>query len=308
MTRAAAPPAPQQDPDTPPSFTWRKVSAGDGLSLACRDYGPPDDPRPPLLCLPGLTRNSADFDRLARRQAALGRRVLCPDLRGRGRSGYATDWRSYRAPTLATDIRHLMVALEVERAVIVGTSMGGLLGLGLRVAAPGAVAGLVLNDIGPEVPRDGLDGIRAMLTKLTPQEDWDAVAALLRGLMPPLSLATDDDWLDFARATYRAAKDGRLVPDWDPAILAPLERDPPVGDLWPLFAGAAGCPLLVVRGEVSGVLKPETLARMKARQPGMRTVTVPGVGHAPTLDEPEVRAALDAFLDASAPLSGMSAG
>ena len=272
----------------------RRYTTGDGLSLFFRDWGEANG-RTPLLCLPGLTRNSADFDDLARRYAGT-RRVICPDYRGRGRSDYDADWRRYQPLTYIEDLRHLLAAEGIARVAVVGTSMGGLLAVGLAAAVPGSVAAVVLNDVGPDVAADGIGRILDYVGRDRPQPDWPAAVAELRRLMPQLSLQGDATWLRFARATYREGADGLLHFDWDVRLARPLQDGGAVPDLWPLFRGLANRCWRCAAASLD-VLSAETFDRMAAELPQLQRITVPGCGHCPALDEPEVAGALDAFLD-----------
>jgi pimeloyl-ACP methyl ester carboxylesterase len=279
-----------------PDFRERRIAARDGLSLYLRDYGDPRSNRLPLLCLPGLTRNSADFARVAARQAG-ARRVVCPDYRGRGRSDYARDWRQYAPRTYLDDLAQLIAAIGQERVVVLGTSLGGLLAMGLAVLKPTAVAAVILNDIGPEVRQDGFGRLLDYISVDRPQPDWAAAASFLRRTLPMLSFRSDEDWREFARATYREAADGRLHFDWDVRLVRPLRTGSgAVPDLWPLFRALADIPVLALRGGASDILSDATFARMAEAKPDLVRVTVPGVGHAPSLDEQEARIALDDFL------------
>lgn len=279
----------------------RYYASHDNLRLFFKDWGDSAWPATPVLCLPGLTRNSRDFDTLARHLAdperAVPRRVIAVDLRGRGRSAYDPDWRNYTARTYLDDIRHLLAALGLDRIVAVGTSMGGLLAIAMAAALPTSLAGLVVNDIGPEINRTGTGRIVAYIGADRPQPDWPSAARHLRQIFTTLSLKTDQDWLDFARATFKEGDDGQLHFDWDTNLIKPLrsELDQPV-DLWALWRAVGTKPALVIRGGVSDILSPATLERMKAEKPDLTSVTLPGVGHAPTLNEPPVREAIDEFL------------
>jgi pimeloyl-ACP methyl ester carboxylesterase len=277
------------------AFREHRITARDGLSLYARDYGAPGSARFPLLCLPGLTRNSADFARLAARLAP-ERRVVCPDYRGRGRSEHDRDWRRYTPQTCLDDLAQLMAALGLERVVAVGTSMGGLLAMGLAVLKPGAVAGAVLNDIGPDVGQDGFGRLLDYISIDRPQPDWPTAVEFLRRTLPFLSFTSDADWLEFTQGTFREGSDGRLHFDWDVRLIRPLRTGAPVPDLWPLFRALGRVPVLALRGAVSDILSDATFARMQAAVPSLKRVTVPGVGHAPSFEEPEARAALDEFL------------
>jgi len=270
-------------------------TAQDGLRLYYRDYGARHRDTLPLVCLTGLTRNSHDFDAFARRHARR-RRAICPDYRGRGRSDYDPDWRHYVPATYVNDIKHLLAATGIERAVFVGTSMGALLSMGMSVAAPMAVAGAILNDAGPDLDRSGLDRILDYIGRDRPQRDWDEAVATLKSMFPSLSISTAEGWQDLARGTFREGEDGMLHYDWDTNIAKALERAGPPPDLWNYFRALRDIPVLAFRGELSDVLAEDTFERMGRALPRIATVTVPGVGHAPTLDEPEAAAAIEAYL------------
>jgi pimeloyl-ACP methyl ester carboxylesterase len=250
----------------------------------------------PVLCLPGLTRNSRDFTKLARHLAPT-RRVVCPDMRGRGRSQYAEHWRTYDAATYLDDIRHLLAALGLSRVVILGVSLGGLLGTAIAAAFPTVLAGLIVNDVGPDVALAGRTRILDYVGRDRPQPDWPSAVAHLKETFKTLSLQTDEDWLSFTRATYREGADGELHFDWDMSIIRPILAPPePLPDLWALWRGVHRIPVLAIRGGASDILSPETFARMKAEKPDLVQVTLPGVGHCPSLNEPPVRKAIDDFL------------
>lgn len=279
----------------------RRYTAQDGLQLFFNDWGEPDWPATPVLCLPGLTRNSRDFAGLARRLSHPAqprpRRVIAPDLRGRGRSAYDPDWRNYNARTYLDDIRHLLTLLGIERVIVVGVSMGGLLGMAMATAMPTVLAGLVINDIGPAIDSGGSGRILNYVSADRPQPDWPSAAQHLRKMLPTLSLRGEDEWLEFARATFREGDDGLLHFDWDTNLIRPLGREMSSGvDLWALWRAFGRKPALVIRGELSDILSEATLARMAVEKPDLRQFTLPGVGHAPTLNEPPVREVMDDFL------------
>lgn len=280
------------------TFRERRFTAQDGLSLYCRDYGDPLWKTTPVLCLGGLTRNSKDFHGLALWLAALGRRVVCPDYRGRGRSQYDPDWRNYKPETYVGDIRQLLAAAGLHRAIVVGTSLGGILAMALGAAAPTAVVGAVLNDVGAEVPRSGLKPILAYMQDDRPMPDWESATERLKATFPDWPAKTPEDWALIARATYREAPDGIRF-DWDTNIVKPLlpEADSPDPVLWPLFHGLDQVPVLSIRGEKSAILTAELSDRMAAARPDLLRALVPGVGHAPGLSEPEARAGILALLE-----------
>jgi pimeloyl-ACP methyl ester carboxylesterase len=283
--------------DAETGFAAKTFSAGDGLKLAYRDYRAHGSGRPALLCLPGLARNAKDFHSVALRSRE--RRVLAPDYRGRGGSAWDADWRRYRPQTYLDDIRHLIAVSGVGRMVVLGTSLGGALAMALGVLEPSRLAGVILNDIGPEIGGAGVERILRYIAEDRPQPDWPSAARHLAALLPGLGIAGEAGWLRFARATYREGADGLLHFDWDPAIVRPLlEEKPEPVDLWALFGSLSRLPVLLIRGGASDVLSAATAAGMAKAHPGMSEVSLAGLGHAPTLEEPEAVAAISAFLAA----------
>jgi pimeloyl-ACP methyl ester carboxylesterase len=279
-----------------PPYCERHLSAQDGLQLYYRDYGDRLSPRLPLLCLTGLTRNCQDYADLAARFAAT-RRVICPDYRGRGRSAYDADWRNYDPMIYLGDIGHILMANDIDRVVVVGTSLGGLLAMGLAVLRPTSIAAAVINDIGPDVDPGGLDRIIDFIGIDRPQPDWPSAVAMLRKTLPRLAIRDAQWWERFARATYREGADDALHFDWDIAIAEKLKRSAGnIQDLWPLFRALRDIPTLAVRGGISDVLSEDGLRRMIDAKPDLVAVTVPGIGHTPTLDEPEIKGVLDDFI------------
>jgi pimeloyl-ACP methyl ester carboxylesterase len=276
-------------------FRERRLTAQDGLQLYYRDYGDPLSPRLPLLCLSGIVRNSADYADLAERHAG-ERRVLCLDYRGRGRSGYDRRWQNYDPHVYAGDIGHLITANDLHRVIVLGTSLGGILAMGLAVLRPTALGGVIINDIGPEVAPGGLARIAGYIGADHPQPDWPSAVAYLRQLLPTLSIRTEAGWMKFARGTFREGADGLLHVDWDINLARPLANGAPVPDLWHYFRALRPVPTLALRGALSDVLSAETFERMALAKPDLLRVTVPDAGHTPTLNEPEAAAAVDAFI------------
>lgn len=272
---------------------WYAV--GDGLRLHYRDYSSPAQ-TPPLLCLPGLTRNARDFATFADLYS-LRFRVLALDFRGRGQSDYDPQPMRYSAHTYVGDVLSFLDELAIERAIFVGTSLGGLVTMMVAAATPERVAASVLNDVGPELSEAGLDRIRSYVGKEFRFADWDEAARALAGINRHVPEDfSHADWIKAARRTCREDDDGVMF-DYDPAIAVPFTvRPTPTVDMWPLFHAVARKPLLVVRGERSDLLSAEALERMKAVEPGAQFAVVPGVGHAPMLDEPASVAAIDRFL------------
>ncbi|MFO1425849.1 MAG: alpha/beta hydrolase [Steroidobacteraceae bacterium] len=275
------------------------VPLRDGLRMYCREYGAQHRGGVPVLCLPGLTRNCRDFEALAL-DLARTHRVLTPDLRGRGRSDYDPNHLNYVPLTYAADVAQLLPALGAPRVALVGTSLGGLIALTLAITQPALLAAVVLNDVGPVVEAAGLARIAGYVGKLPPVLTWEDAAAqakLVNGAaLPDFDAA---DWMRFARCAYRDDGQGRPRPDFDPKIGEAMRAvgGVPAPDLWPLFTALARVPTLVIRGATSDILSAETVARMRALKPDLRTLEVPGRGHAPTLDEPPCRAAIRGLLE-----------
>jgi len=267
-------------------------SASDGLKLHAADYGrhdPATSGRLPVVCLPGLTRNTRDFHDLAlilSRDEKAPRRVVSFDYRGRGQSGWDKDPTRYTILVEAEDVLNGMAALGLEHAIFIGTSRGGLIMHVLAATRPGVMAAGVLNDIGPVIEGAGLAQIKAYLSRTPRPKGWDDAAQILSEAhcksFPALSEA---DWADFARAVY-VEKAGKLVPDYDPALLDGLkgvDLNTPLPTLWPQFEGLGRMPLMALRGEHSALLSHQTLIDMQARVPSLKAVTIPGHGHAPIL-------------------------
>jgi len=278
-------------------FRERRITSHDNLSLYLRDYGDPPDPRPPLFCLGGLTRNSKDFESFAEKYSKDGRRVVCPDYRGRGRSDYDPDWRNYDPRAYIRDIQDLLTALNLHHVVVVGTSLGGILGMGMAAAMPTALSALVMNDVGPEVETGGLNFIIDYIKEDRPHDDWDAAVETIKTMLPNLTFQDDGIWLKMAQNTFQEKADGKLYFDWDVDIAKPLlEPSYAIPDMWSLFRALKQVPTLVLRGAESDILSPDCFARMQEVKPDLVAVEIPRAGHVPTMAEPESRAALDDFL------------
>jgi pimeloyl-ACP methyl ester carboxylesterase len=279
------------------TFVDRSWTSADGLKLHFRDY-PGRTDRPPLLCLPGLTRNARDFAQLAARLAGEWR-VLCPDLRGRGDSAYAKDPASYNPLQYADDLELLLAEQQIERFVAIGTSLGGLLVMLLAARAPKRIAGAVLNDVGPELAPAGLARIRDYIGQARSYPTWMHAA---RAVEETQALAFPDyqasAWLAMAKRVMVVGGSGRIVFDYDMKIAEAFTppSGEPAADWWPAFLALQGRPVTVLRGALSDVLTAEAQQQMVARLPGAEAVTVPRVGHAPMLDEPAALAAVDRLL------------
>ncbi|HUQ14029.1 MAG TPA: alpha/beta hydrolase [Novosphingobium sp.] len=278
-------------------FEDRYWTSEDGLRLHFRDYAGPAA-KPPVVCIPGLTRNARDFEGVAGRLA--GRwRVLCPDLRGRGDSAYAKDPMSYLPMTYAADIAALLDAEGIERFVAIGTSLGGLVTMLTAASGGHRIAGAVINDIGPEVSDQGIARIRGYVGQGRSFETWMHAARALEeaqaDVFPDFSV---EDWLVMAKRVMTLGPNGRIVFDYDMKIADPFAAgDGAAGvDLWPAWNALGAGPVLIVRGGNSDILAPDVAERMVAAIPDCALVVIPRVGHAPTLDEPEAVAAIERLL------------
>lgn len=278
--------------------SWKSA---DGLTLHYRDYAGRDD-RPPILCIPGLTRNARDFEPVA--DAFAGEwRVICADLRGRGDSDYAKDSASYTPAHYAADIAALFEQAGLEKVVAMGTSLGGIVTMLLAGQDAARFAGVVLNDIGPDIEEVGLARIRDYVGQGRSFPTWMHAARALKetsiAAYPDYAMP---DWLKLAKRLMCVGGSGRIAFDYDMHIADPFAQAGPVEgeaqgpDMWPAFAALAGRPVLALRGELSDILSDATFRKMAATLPDCETVTVPRVGHVPTLEEPEAQAAIARLL------------
>jgi len=272
-------------------------STEDGLRLHYRDY-PGRADRPPIICLAGLTRNARDYAALADRLAGEWR-VIAVDFRGRGESAYAKDPMSYVPATYVQDVEALIADLGLDRYVAFGTSLGGIVTMLLAGTSRARIAGALLNDVGPELDPAGLGRIRGYVGKASSWPTWmhaaRAVAENNADVYPHWEIG---DWLAMAKRIYRLNSSGRIVLDYDMKIAEPFrvpgnEAGP---DMWQAFAALRKVPTLIVRGARSDVLASATAERMLSALDHGELVTVPDVGHTPTLDEPEAVAAIDRLL------------
>jgi len=284
------------------TFSSRHWTSPDGLTLHARDYAPgPASARLPVIAIHGLTRNSADFEVIAPLIAQSGRRVLAVDVRGRGGSDRAPDPMTYVPEVYARDVLALMAQAGIERAVFLGTSMGGLITMALTAQRSRAVAAAILNDIGPELAPEGLARLAAYSGQPVQIADWEDATAYARRInavaFPDYAEA---DWQAFARRIFREGPAGAPILDYDPDIAVPIRQaghKALVPNLWPAFRRLARRrPTLLVRGQASDLLTGPLAARMQKAAPELTAVEVPGVGHAPMLDEATARAAIFEFL------------
>jgi pimeloyl-ACP methyl ester carboxylesterase len=280
------------------SYWW----SNDGLRLHYRDYAGGREDRPPILCMPGLTRNVRDFEGVTARLAGEWR-VICVEFRGRGESAYAKDPMTYVPLTYTQDVLRLLEDLKIDRFVAMGTSLGGIVTMLLAATGKAKLAGALLNDIGPVIERDGLDRIKNFVGKSVSWPTWVHAARALgeanATIYPDYGL---EDWLHMAKRLYRLTPAGRIVPDYDKNIAEPFRL--PGGeagvDLWTALDALKDVPTLITRGELSDLFSDDTAQAMVKRLKAATLVTVPNVGHAPTLDEPVAVKAIDKWLTKSA--------
>jgi pimeloyl-ACP methyl ester carboxylesterase len=279
------------------TYTETFWSGQDGLRLYARVYESKKSAAETVLCLHGLTRNSRDFEDLA---PHLNRRyrVIVPDMRGRGRSLHDPEPQNYQPAIYVQDILALLDAVDAPRVAVIGTSMGGMLAMMMGVGYRDRIAGLVLNDMGPEVDPVGLDRIKGYAGRMPAPKNWNEAAAQTKTMFgdawPDLS---EDRWLTLTRRAYREDAAGYPKIEADPKIGEILRSAPPAtANLWPFWNALRGIPMLAIRGENSDILSAATFAQMKALNPELEQLEVANRGHAPLLDEAECIGAIDGFL------------
>jgi pimeloyl-ACP methyl ester carboxylesterase len=279
------------------SFSERYWTTADGLKLYYRDYVGQSD-KSAILCLHGLTRNSRDFACLAEELGSTWR-LIVPEMRGRGKSDYANDTNTYLPSVYIDDVKLLIESLQMSRFIVLGTSMGGRMAMLMADHYKSRMKALILNDIGPEVEVKGIERILGYVGHGRSYDTWVHAAKSLRDshndCFPKYKI---DDWLDLAKRTMILGQNGRVILDYDMGIAEPyrLTNASEQPSLWESFASLTSIPMLVLRGELSDLLSERTVARMLAEHNGLRTVTVPMVGHAPSLAEPEAVEAIKRFL------------
>jgi pimeloyl-ACP methyl ester carboxylesterase len=279
------------------SFEEKYFRSRDGLALYYRDY-PGDPHKVPVLCLPGLTRNSRDFERSAAHIAPT-RRVICTDQRGRGRSQYDPNWLNYHPGMYVDDMWVLLRELNVSRVIVIGTSLGGIMAMVMASMRPQQLAGVVLNDVGPELEIIGSQRIQSYVGRAQEVGSWDeatrSAKEMFGSVYPDL---TEERWQEFAHNTFREDADGKIRLDYDPRIadllrLLPFGAMPP---MWYAYAALYSIPTLAIRGELSDLLSARVFERMQREKPDLVRLTVPNRGHAPMLHEPICQDAIDSFL------------
>ena len=268
--------------------------SADGLKLHAKVIGPDNSTALPVLCLPGLTRTTDDFDEIARAIAtnpAAPRKVVSVDYRGRGLSDYDPDPAKYAVPVEFGDVLAIAASLGISRAILLGTSRGGLISMAMAAAKPDLLAGVILNDIGPALEIGGLMKIKGYIANPPPRQTWDEAARGLKELFGSVFPSlTDDEWMAWARRAFREKAGGGLERTYDLKIshtLDGLDPSNPLPQVWELFDAMAGVPLMLIHGALSDLLSVQGVQDMMARRPDIDLVTVTDQGHAPLLaDKP----------------------
>jgi pimeloyl-ACP methyl ester carboxylesterase len=261
----------------------------DDLLLAARIFEAAQSDRLPLLCLPGLSRNSRDFLALGRffsTHPTEPRRVIALDYRGRGLSEWDRNWRNYTPIVEAQDVLAGATALGIDRTIVVGTSRGGVIAMLLGALRPGLIAAVVLNDIGPVVEGTGLARIKTYLAVVRPVGSWEDAVAVIRQMGSGQFPGISEEDLHASAEAFFAPTDKGLAPQFDPKLanaLGDMDVTQKTPELWPQFASLAGAPILAIRGEFSDILSARTLTQMAERHPRFEQHVVRGQGHAPLL-------------------------
>lgn len=279
------------------SWTDRFWYSAEGIRLHYRNYEGPRD-KPPILCIPGLTRNARDFEPVAERYAG-DWRVLCVDLRGRGMSDNDPDPSRYKPQYYVADILKLLDQEGIADAIFFGTSLGGICTMLLASTDADRIAGAMLNDIGPEIDQTGIDRIGGYVGREVRFDNWEKAADVLadrnREVFPRWKR---DDWERFAHRIMHETSDG-IAFQYDMLIAENFRAatEGPQGANWNLYESLAGRPVTILRGELSDLLAPEIAEKMVERLNGdAELVVVPDVGHTPNLEEPESQGAMDRLL------------
>lgn len=263
-------------------------TSADGLKLFARDWGPKNGAGLPVLCLAGLTRNSRDFEPVVPFLAKT-HRVIAPDYRGRGRSQYATNWKTYEPPVEMADAIALLDHLGIEKVALIGTSRGGLIAMLMGQFHKSRLAGVFFNDIGPKLENSGLIEIAKSIKMRTSADSWQKVIAGLKEYNHKISGLSEHEWEAFAKRLF-IEKDGKIIPDYDHNLMKTFPdvefiQSGRIPQVWELYETLSDLPVGLARGAHSDLLSRETVAKMARLHPGLISVEVPGRAHVPFLDE-----------------------
>ncbi len=270
------------------SFQEKYYTSHDGLKLYYRDYDHSDSDKTPLLCLHGLTRNSKDFNKLAR-HFSWQRRVISLDIRGRGKSDYDPNYHNYQIPVYAQDVITFLKHEGIDKVIAVGTSMGGLISMAIGATMPDIFKAIILNDIGPHIEKEGIKRISGYVGNGTVMEGWQQAINSMREMLETIFPDYEaEDWELFTRNTFRQHEDGTIIADYDQAIGTAVRESSENGnsvDLWDMFKGLSHIPVLTLRGENSDILSKKTLNKMAKEHPNFTKITIANRAHTPDLNE-----------------------
>lgn len=280
------------------SWTDRFWYSAEGLRLHYRNYEGPRD-KPPILCIPGLTRNARDFEPVADRYAG-DWRVVIVELRGRGMSDFDPDPSHYAPPYYVADLLKLLDQEGIADAVFMGTSLGGICTMLLASTDADRIAGAMLNDIGPVIDQAGIDRIGGYVGREVRFDSWDqAIDALSERNREVFPKWKRDQWERYTRRILHETSDG-IGLNYDMRIAENFRAatEGPQGANWHLFESLAGRPVTILRGERSDLLAQDIAEQMVERLGSdAELVVVPDVGHTPNLEEPESQGAMDRLLE-----------
>ena len=268
----------------------------DGIKVYYREYGSNESDKTPVLCIPGLSRSSLSFHNIAS-ELSKDRRVLCVDLRGRGKSDYDENYKNYNPGQYVKDVVTLLKSAGVDKVVIIGTSLGGVIAMTGAPTFGDTLAGVVMNDVGPNIERAGIERIEGYAGKTRPPENWDDAVVLCKEMTGvAFPDYTEEQWQAFAHTIYGAGDDGGPV-DWFDRDISKNFVGPVAGDMWSLYEQLYHIPVAVLWGDISDILSENTAKEMARQHPDAALTKVPGVGHTPSLDEPESRAGIQKLLE-----------
>ena len=289
------------------SSQWQnfEYTSSDGLGLAGRKYGWQHVDRLPVVCLAGLTRNSADFHELASHLSThekTPRRVLCLDYRGRGKSEYDKNWDNYNPLTEASDTLDGIVAAGLEHVAIIGTSRGGMIAMALAAMRPGVMKAVVLNDVGPEIDGQALVRVKNYIENASDPKNWDEAVEVIKTISAKQFPKWDKAELERQARLIFEEEDGKIIRQYDPRIaktLAAINLDLPLPTFWPQFEGLSSLPVLLIRGDNSDLLSPHIVEKMQQVHQTLELIKVPDQGHAPDLGGGQLPQAIAKFVAAA---------
>ena len=278
-------------------FSRRRIDLGDGVAMTARIFKGGE--KTPTICIPGLTRNAADFDDIAPVVAAGGRDVYVVSLRGRGESDRDPNYLNYYPLVYREDIIKALDALGAADAIFLGTSLGGIVTMLTNESSPDRVKAAIINDVGPEFAQEGIERIAGYVgNDAEPVDTIEDAATRIKAINDVAFPDLDHEgWITFARRTFRERADGRWELDYDPAIARAFADAGPAPDLWPAFESLKNKPTLVLRGGLSDLLSMEIIEKMRTVHPNFDYAETPRVGHAPALNEPDIVDAITSFIE-----------